>query len=208
MDAIRLRQIDEALGYDKAMNRMVWSLEKQQIAQNPDPTTTPFSQIDAQVVRLMEAAAKQVRLMLDEKFASLSLMVQPGSSVSSPAFQAGGQGISQIEGIIDAYNVIAVAYEEPSLQPLTKQHILARVRGVVPPTSRLVAGLKRSIAALASHTRATGGTDASSVFLLCKVRRGTGALSHHPRPGTSGQHHTDHQGRHQTPDLGPGPQEQ
>ena len=33
MDAIRLRQIDEALGYDKRINAMVFDMEKKRVAQ-------------------------------------------------------------------------------------------------------------------------------------------------------------------------------
>ena len=33
MDSIRLRQIDEALGYDKQMNAMVFNMEKKRVAQ-------------------------------------------------------------------------------------------------------------------------------------------------------------------------------
>ncbi len=40
MDAIRLRQIDEALGYDKHMNTMVFDMEKKRVAQ----TTTGDAQ--------------------------------------------------------------------------------------------------------------------------------------------------------------------
>ena len=34
MDAIILRQIDEALGYDNHMNAMVFDMEKKRVAQN------------------------------------------------------------------------------------------------------------------------------------------------------------------------------
>ena len=33
MDSIRLRQIDEALGYDNHMNAMVFNMEKKRVAQ-------------------------------------------------------------------------------------------------------------------------------------------------------------------------------
>ena len=39
MDAIRLRQIDEVLGYDKKINAMVFGIEKKRVARYPDETT-------------------------------------------------------------------------------------------------------------------------------------------------------------------------
>ena len=33
MDAIRLRQVDESLGYDNHMNTMVFDMEKKRVAQ-------------------------------------------------------------------------------------------------------------------------------------------------------------------------------
>ena len=61
MDAIRLRQINEALGYDKTMNSMVWEIGNRRVSRNPEPTTTPYSQIDAAVVKMVDQAADQLR---------------------------------------------------------------------------------------------------------------------------------------------------
>ncbi len=47
MDVMRLRQINEALGYDKSMNAMVWDIERKRVAQNPDPAPTQDSHIEA-----------------------------------------------------------------------------------------------------------------------------------------------------------------
>ena len=41
MGALRLRQANEALGYDKAMNAMVWNLERKRVDRNPNPLNTP-----------------------------------------------------------------------------------------------------------------------------------------------------------------------
>ncbi|MFM7985476.1 MAG: hypothetical protein ACKPKO_39795 [Candidatus Fonsibacter sp.] len=46
MDAIRLRQIDEVLGYDKKINTMVFGIEKNRVARYPD--ARPESQYDAE----------------------------------------------------------------------------------------------------------------------------------------------------------------
>ncbi|MFM7980606.1 MAG: hypothetical protein ACKPKO_14935 [Candidatus Fonsibacter sp.] len=45
MDAIRLRQQDEVLGYDKKINTMVLGKKKKQVARYPDER--PESQYDA-----------------------------------------------------------------------------------------------------------------------------------------------------------------
>ncbi len=89
MGGIRLRQINEALGYDKAMNAMVWNLENKNVAANPDPLSTPYSQIDAQMLKAVDQAAGQLKAAIEAKHASLSPMVRPGSSVMSAGFCAG-----------------------------------------------------------------------------------------------------------------------
>ena len=52
MDAIRLRQIDEMLGYDKKINTMVFGIEKKRVARDPDER--PDSQYDADTETTMK----------------------------------------------------------------------------------------------------------------------------------------------------------
>ena len=48
MDSIRLRQIDEALGYDKHINASVYDMEKKRVAQNIRETPEDnYTMIDA-----------------------------------------------------------------------------------------------------------------------------------------------------------------
>ena len=65
MDAIRLRQIDEALGYDKHTNAMVFDLEKKRVAQQVrEMLRDDYAMIDAQRMMDVNDAANSLQLML------------------------------------------------------------------------------------------------------------------------------------------------
>ena len=49
MDSIRLRQINEDLGYDRNMHAIVFSIEKKRVARNPDADVVPGSQADEEM---------------------------------------------------------------------------------------------------------------------------------------------------------------
>ena len=52
MDAIRLRQIDKVLGYDKMINTMVFGIDDKRVARYPDER--PESQYDADAETTMK----------------------------------------------------------------------------------------------------------------------------------------------------------
>ena len=82
MDSIRLSQIHEASNYDQNINSM-FNLEKRRSARNPDPSVIPNSQVDAETLTVVKAAIDQLRVLMDSKHASLSLMMRPGSRIES-----------------------------------------------------------------------------------------------------------------------------
>ncbi|MFM7980708.1 MAG: hypothetical protein ACKPKO_15450, partial [Candidatus Fonsibacter sp.] len=63
MDAIRLRQIDEVLGYDKKIKTMVFGIEKKRVARYPDER--PESQYDADAETTMKDNINALRVLLD-----------------------------------------------------------------------------------------------------------------------------------------------
>ena len=83
MDSIKESQINEALNYDKNMNAMVFNLEKKRTAANPDPDVILYSQVNAEALTATKAAVDQLRVLLDSKRASLSLIMCPGSRIES-----------------------------------------------------------------------------------------------------------------------------
>ena len=80
MDAIRLRQIDEVLGYDKKINTMVFGIEKKRVARYPDER--PESQYVADAQDNINA----LRMLLDNRHANISIMQRPGISIISDKF--------------------------------------------------------------------------------------------------------------------------
>ena len=95
MDSIRLSQINEALNYDKNINSMVLNLEKKRVAMSPDPIVVPYSQVNAEALTATRAALDQLRVLLDSKRASLSLMIRPGSRVISQDFAHRASGVGR-----------------------------------------------------------------------------------------------------------------
>ena len=69
MDAIRLRQIDEVLGYDKRINTMVFGIEKKRVARYPDER--PESQYDATAETSMKDSINALRVFLDNRYANV-----------------------------------------------------------------------------------------------------------------------------------------
>ena len=67
MDAIRLRQIDEVIGYDRHINAMVFDIEKKRVASYPDE---PMDwQIDADIETTTKDNVNALRVILDNKYA-------------------------------------------------------------------------------------------------------------------------------------------
>ena len=96
MDSIRLGQINEVLNYDKNINSMVFKLEKKRVAMSPDPIVVPYSQVNAEALTAAKAALDQLRVLLDSKRASLSLMIRPGSRIESQEFASGASDVGQV----------------------------------------------------------------------------------------------------------------
>ena len=88
MDAIRLRQIEEVMGYDKHINTMVVDMERKRVSQTiREKPEDQYALIDAQKMLDVIDATNALRLMLDGKLASLSVIARPSANVdriSSP----------------------------------------------------------------------------------------------------------------------------
>ena len=100
MDAIRLRQIDEALGYDKHMNTMVFDMEKKRVAQKiREMPRDDYAMIDAQKMDVNDAA-NALQLMLDGKLGNVSVMAHHGMSVDNTQFVYAAKGVWEVEAVV------------------------------------------------------------------------------------------------------------
>ena len=84
MGAIRLRQINEALGYDKNINAMVFGIEEKRTARYPDEV--PDYQIDAHIEATTKDDVNALRVILDDRYALASTMLSPGMHLQSSEF--------------------------------------------------------------------------------------------------------------------------
>ena len=98
MDAIRSRQIDEALGNDNRINTMVFDVEKKRVAQKArEMPQDEYAMIGAQKIMDVADAANSLRLMLDGKICNLSVIAHPGISVDSEQFARAAQDVWQVD---------------------------------------------------------------------------------------------------------------
>ena len=74
MDAIRLGQINEALGYDRSMNAMVFNIEKKRVARYPDEEVIPESQITEEMEDTAKEQVNALRVILDNKQANVAVL--------------------------------------------------------------------------------------------------------------------------------------
>jgi len=153
MDTIRSRQISEALNYDKNANAMVFNLEKKRVAAFPEEEVVPYSQIDAELLTQISEGVKAMAVLLDKKYASLSLMIRPGSRANSQEFAMGVSEVGQIELVAQIYNQIVAPFGSANLTQQTRQQILIRIHDMMRPVSRIVAGLAKAVNGLVSELR-------------------------------------------------------
>ena len=113
MDAIRLRQIEEVMGYDNHINTMVFGMEKKRVSQTiRERPEDEYAMIDAQKMMDVNDAANALQLMLDGKLGNLSVMADNGMSVDSTQFGyaakrrlgGGGRG-GQVQRDLRAFHV-------------------------------------------------------------------------------------------------------
>ena len=133
MDAIRSKQIYEALNYDQIANAMVFNLEKKRTATIEEESSIPNSQIDAEILKQTNRNVQALLVALQSKHANLSSMVRPGSSVDSEDFKNGANGIGEVESPLQVYNRIVKPYSAAGFANKTIQQILVQSRNLLNP---------------------------------------------------------------------------
>ena len=171
MDSIRLSQINEALNYDKNMNAMVFNLEKKRTGAFPDPSVIPYSQVNAETLTVVKAAIDQLRVLLDSKRASLSLMIRPGGRIESQEFAHGASDVGQIEMVGQIYNQVVGLYSIGNLTQQTKGLIIQSIQQIQKPVGGMIAGLRKVLEELSNIYHNTGdsgyGPTATFYFVRC-----------------------------------------
>ena len=120
---------------------MVFNLGRRRSAQNPDPCLIPYSQVKAEMLAVVKAAIDQLRVLLDSKRASLSLMIRPGGRVESQEFAHGASDVGQIEMVGQIYNQVVGLYSIGNLTQQTKGLIMQSIQQIQKPVGWMKAGL-------------------------------------------------------------------
>lgn len=144
MDAIRSKQISEALNYDKNANAMVFNLEKKRTAAFPDRNVIPGSQADTQLLGDVGEQIKFLSVALDKKYASLAQLIRPGRNFYSQEYAAGATDVGEIELILQGYNKLVSPFTNTGLTPYLRQQIVVRIHDLLKPVARMITGLKKT----------------------------------------------------------------
>jgi hypothetical protein len=109
MDAIRLKQIEEVMGYDNHINTMVFDMEKKRVSQTiRERPEDEYALIDAQKMADVNDAANALQLMLDGKLGNLSVMARSGRSVDSAQFGYAAKDVWEVEDVVSNLRAVCV----------------------------------------------------------------------------------------------------
>ena len=174
MDAIRSRQIDEVLNYDKNANAMVLNLEKKNTNAFPDEPfkQMPYSSIDMEVLKIFQEKLQALLVSLDGKSASVSQILE--SNYGSQGFRMGVGDIGEIEKLMSNYNSIIRPLSSSSISQPTRNKMTSGLHDLLKVVSRIIYGLQQSIKGLVNAINRGTSTNASYptlIFFLRGMRR-------------------------------------
>ena len=147
MDAIRLRQIEEVMGYDKHINVMVMDMERKRVSQTirekPEDT---YALIDSQKMLDVIDATNSLRLMLDGKLASLSAILRPSNNVDAGA----AQDVWQVEAVVSKYNEISAPFVSANGATSLQQNIMRQALELLKPIGAIKNGAHKVLNGIVS----------------------------------------------------------
>ena len=147
MDAIRLRQIEEVMGYDKHINVMVMDMERKRVSQTirekPEDT---YALIDSQKMLDVIDATNSLRLMLDGKLASLSAILRPSANVDAGA----AQDVWQVEAVVSKYNEISAPFVSANGATSLQQNIMRQALELLKPIGAIKTGAHKVLNGIVS----------------------------------------------------------
>jgi len=154
MDAIRLRQIDEALGYDKHMNAMVFNMEKKRVAQKiREMPEDDYALIDAQKMMDANDAVNATQSMLDGKLGQLSILTHHGVRIDSQQFVSAAKDVWDVESVVSKYNAISAPFMSANGATALQQNILRRAQELLRPVGAIKSGLNSVINSITRMAR-------------------------------------------------------
>ena len=150
MDAIRLRQIEEVMGYDKHINVMVMDMERKRVSQTirerPEDT---YALIDSQKMLDVIDATNSLRLMLDGKLASLSAILRPSNNFNVGA----AQDVWEVEAVVSKYNEISAPFVSANGATSLQQNIMRQALELLKPIGAIKNGAHKSAQRHREHDR-------------------------------------------------------
>ena len=160
MDAIRLRQIDEALGYDKHMNAMVFNMEKKRVAQTiREMPRDDYALIDAQKMMDANDAVNATQSMLNGKFGQLSILTHHGVRIDNQQFVSATKDVWEVESVVSKYNAISAPFMSANGATALQQNILRRAQELLRPVGAIKNGLNKVINSITRMARDRDDSD-------------------------------------------------
>ena len=157
MDAIRLRQIEEVMGYENHINTMVFDMERKRVSQTiRERPEDEYAMIDAQKMMDVNDAANALQLMLDGKLGNLSVMARNSTSVDSTQFGYAAKDVWEVEDVVAKYNEISALFVSAGGATALQQNILRRAHELLRPVGAIKNGVNK---VLNNITRMIGGRD-------------------------------------------------
>jgi hypothetical protein len=118
MDAIRLKQIEEVMGYDNHINTMVFDMERKRVSHTiRERPEDEYAMIDAQKMMDVNDATNALQLMLDGKLGNLSVMARNSTSVDSAQFGYAAKDVWEVEDVVSKYNELSGPSWLPTARP-------------------------------------------------------------------------------------------
>ena len=136
MDAIRLRQIEEVMGYDNHINAVVFDMERKRVSQTiREKPEDQYALIDAQKMLDVIDATNALRLMLDGKLASLLVIARPSANVDSDQFAGAAQDVWQVEAVVSKYIEISTPFVSANGATSLQQNIMRQSWSLCSPSA-------------------------------------------------------------------------
>ena len=160
MDAIRLRQIEEVMGYDKHINTMVVDMERKRVSQTiREKPEDQYALIDAQKMLDVIDATNALRLMLDGKLASLSVIARPSANVDNDQFAGAAQDVWQVEAVVSKYNEISAPFVSANGATSLQQNIMRQALEIMQPVGAIKKGVDRVLNGIVRMIGARGDSN-------------------------------------------------
>ena len=130
--------------YDNHINKMVFDMERKRVSQTiREKPEDQYALIDAQKMLGVIDATNALRLMLDGKLASLSVIARPSANVDSDQFAGAAQDVWQVEAVVSKYNEISAPFVSANGATSLQQNIMRQALEIMQPVGAIKKGVDR-----------------------------------------------------------------